>query len=261
MLEIHLHLDQVFPMKYLAFSPVGAVASLLALAMLAVVSGCGQGSGESPPAASLKSPGDQAGDQRRSDAESTVPAGRSKSRQQPARPAPRPEKPPLVRFETTLGSFTVELDPEHAPQTVYSFLRNYVQRDFYDGMVVHHVTPDAYFVAGGFDETLTEKPGRAPIRNEAHNGLKNVRGAVAMLRDPADAHSATSVFLINVGNNAGLDHVNADSHENYGYCVFGKVVEGMDVVDRIVQQPTEKRDGFESIPTPLVVIKKAHQTR
>ncbi len=137
---------------------------------------------------------------------------------------------PVVVMETSLGTIKVELDADKAPKTVANFLR-YVDDGFYDGTIFHRVIPSFMIQGGGFTPDMKEKPTRDAIVNEADNGLKNLRGTIAMARlGVPNPNTATSQFFINVQDNANLDHVNADQ---YGYAVFGKVIEGMDVVDRI----------------------------
>ena len=153
------------------------------------------------------------------------------------RPEPAAQKPPsdpqhpVVLIETSLGNITVRLDAEKAPLTVDNFL-SYVNAGHYDQTIVHQVYKGQGFLAGGYGTNLVEKPGRTPIRNEAHNGLKNRRGTIAMVRLPDAIDSATCQFFINVADNPALDYKDR-TPEGYGYCVFGKVTDGMDVVDKI----------------------------
>lgn len=137
-----------------------------------------------------------------------------------------------VLLNTNKGDITLELDADKAPITVQNFL-TYVEDKHYDGTIFHRVIKDFMIQGGGFDTNMRQKPMRAPITNEAKNGLKNVRGSIAMART-MDVNSATSQFFINVKNNGFLDHGMRD----YGYAVFGKVVAGMDVVDRIATSKT-----------------------
>lgn len=138
-----------------------------------------------------------------------------------------------------MGRIVLELDPQHAPATVEHFLR-LVREGFYDGTVFHQVFPGYVILGGGFTAELVEKPYGTPIRNEAANGLSNRRGTVAMARDPQVIDSVCCQFFINVGDNPQLDHQGPEP-EKFGYCVFGRVVQGMDVVDRISQVPTAPR--------------------
>jgi peptidyl-prolyl cis-trans isomerase A (cyclophilin A) len=155
-------------------------------------------------------------------------------------------------IETTLGSFTVALDPQKAPATVKNFIE-YAKAGFYDGTVFHRVIPGFMAQGGGFTSDLQQKPTNPPVANEAGNGLKNVRGTIAMART-GEVDSATSQFFINVVDNPSLDHVD-DSQQGFGYAVFGTVAEGMDVVDKIVAVPTTTVGPLENVPTEPVVIK------
>jgi len=160
---------------------------------------------------------------------------------------------PVVRIQTNRGAIVVELDAVRAPGTVRNFL-NYVTEGFYDGTLFHFVASSQMIVGGGYTGEYKFKPARTPIRNEAHNGLKNVRGTVAMARDAALIDSASSQFFINLADAPQLDHT-GDSADKYGYCVFGKVTDGLDVADRISQSPTQEMGGdLIQAPDPPVVI-------
>ncbi len=156
---------------------------------------------------------------------------------------------PQVVMTTSMGAVTIELDEASAPQTVANFL-GYVDDGFYDGTVFHRVIPNFMIQGGGFEPGMTQKRTREPVQNEANNGLKNECGTIAMART-ADPHSATAQFFINVTDNGFLDYPGQDG---WGYCVFGKVVEGMDVVDRIKDVATTTRRSFEDVPEQDVVI-------
>jgi peptidyl-prolyl cis-trans isomerase B (cyclophilin B) len=157
----------------------------------------------------------------------------------------------FVDLETSLGSIKLELDVEKAPATVANFL-SYVEDGFYDGTVFHRVIPNFMIQGGGFEPGLKQKKTKAAIRNEAPNGLSNMRGSIAMARTN-DLNSATAQFFINVVDNRGLD----DRHSPY--CVFGKVVEGMDVVDKIKAVSTGRRGPHADVPTQDVVIVSARR--
>ena len=159
---------------------------------------------------------------------------------------------PRVALETTLGRIVIELAPKEAPKTVDNFL-TYVKAGHYDGTVFHRVIPTFMIQGGGFSADMTERPTRAPIPLESRNGLKNDRGAVAMARR-GDPNSATAQFFINVVDNPRLDYPSFDGN---GYAVFGKVVEGMDVVDKIKDVPTGSRGGHQNVPETPVTIKSA----
>lgn len=157
-----------------------------------------------------------------------------------------------VVMQTSLGRIVLELDAAKAPVSVANFLR-YVDAGFYDGTLFHRVIPGFMIQGGGFTSNLKKKPGFEPIHNEAGNGLRNLRGTIAMARTSA-VDSATSEFFINVVDNAFLDHRDETS-AGYGYAVFGRVVEGMDVVDRIVSVKTEQRNMvFANLPLENVSI-------
>ncbi len=146
-----------------------------------------------------------------------------------------------VRLSTTLGDITLELDADKAPKSVENFLQ-YVRDGHYEGTLFHRVIDGFMIQGGGYDENLEKKPTRDPIANEADNGLKNITGAVAMARTSV-VDSATSQFFINVEDNAFLDHTEK-SQEGWGYAVFGKVIEGMDVVEKIKGVETGAKGNF-----------------
>src|SRR5207244_12564963 len=133
---------------------------------------------------------------------------------------------PIRQIDTSLGAITVRLDGIRAPGTVRNFL-NYVNEGLYDNTLVHYVDAGKMIVAGGYAADRTPKPARTPIRNEAHNGLKNVRGTIAMARDAALIDSATTQFFVNLADAPQRDHT-GDTAATYGYCVFGKVTDGLD---------------------------------
>ncbi|MGQ0428649.1 MAG: peptidylprolyl isomerase [Gammaproteobacteria bacterium] len=159
----------------------------------------------------------------------------------------------MVRFETTLGNFTVELDEQSAPITCANFLR-YVDDGHFDGTIFHRVIPGFMIQGGGFGADMKQKATHEPITNEADNGLRNRRGAIAMARTN-DLHSATAQFFINLVDNAFLDH----RPGHFGYAVFGRVAAGVDVVDRIAAVKTGRRAGHEDVPVEPVVIKLARR--
>jgi len=163
---------------------------------------------------------------------------------------------PLVMIETNLGEITVELYPDKAPATVKNFL-GYVDAGFYAGTVFHRVVSGFVVQGGGHLFNLKEKDPWGTIPNEAANGLKNLRGSVAVARTE-DPHSGSCQFFVNLADNAELDHVD-DTIAGFGYCVFGAVIDGMDVVDQIAAIPTTSTKGFEDVPTKTVTIKAAVQ--
>ncbi len=161
---------------------------------------------------------------------------------------------PRVALETSLGEITIELDQAKAPLTTANFIQ-YVKEGFYDGTVFHRVIPGFMNQGGGFTPDMKQKQTRSPITNEADNGLVNKRGTIAMARTSAP-HSATAQFFINLKDNAFLNHRNK-SMSGWGYCVFGRVVSGMDVVDAIAGKPTRTVGMFQNVPIEPIVIKKA----
>ena len=165
---------------------------------------------------------------------------------------------PKVRITTSLGAIELELDAGRAPETVKNFL-NYARAGYYNGTIFHSVIPGFMIQGGGFTPGLKQKPARAPIRNEADNGLQNRAGAIAMARTP-DPHSATAQFFINTVDNPLLDHRDK-SFMGWGYCVFGKVVRGMEVVKKIEAVPTTTIGPLENVPAKDVVIRKVELIR
>jgi len=159
----------------------------------------------------------------------------------------------MIKFETSLGDFTVEVDEAAAPISAKNFLR-YVDEGFYDGTIFHRVIPGFMIQGGGFDADMAHKAGHAPIRNEADNGLKNQRGTLAMARTN-DLHSATSQFFVNLVDNDFLNHRTG----NFGYAVFGRVTSGLEVIDGIAKVKTGRRHGHDDVPAEAVVIKSARR--
>ena len=159
----------------------------------------------------------------------------------------------MVRFETSHGAFTVELFAEEAPITVENFLR-YVDDGHFDGTIFHRIVPGFVIQGGGLTADFASRKTRAPIGNEAKNGLKNTRGSLSMART-SDINSATSQFFVNLADNAFLDHGPRD----YGYAVFGRVSEGMDVIDKIAAVRTGRRKGYDDAPLEDVVIVSARR--
>lgn len=172
----------------------------------------------------------------------------------PTTPAAGEPANPEVLLETSKGKIKLELFRRNAPLSVENFL-GYVKDGFYDGTVFHRVIPGFMIQGGGMTADMAEKPKKAPIRNEANNGLRNLRGTLAMART-GDPHSASSQFFINVADNRSLDH-RGQSVEGWGYAVFGRVIGGMDVVDAIVAVPRGDRGPHQDVPVEPVVIRRA----
>ena len=162
---------------------------------------------------------------------------------------------PQVVMETSEGTIKIELFQRQAPTTVANFL-TYVDAKFYDGTIFHRVIPDFMTQGGGFLPGMKEKQTRAPIKNESFNGLENTRGTLAMART-SDPDSASAQFFINLKDNAFLDRANA--RDKVGYAVFGKVIEGMDVVDKIAAVETGDRGSHENVPVQDVIIKSVRR--
>jgi peptidyl-prolyl cis-trans isomerase B (cyclophilin B) len=159
---------------------------------------------------------------------------------------------PKVEMETSKGKIVIELSAQKAPETVKNFL-NYVETKFYDGTIFHRVIPNFMIQGGGFTSEMKRKDGGTPIKNEADNGLKNDRGTLAMART-ADPHSATAQFFINTVNNDFLNH-KSKTQKGWGYAVFGKVIDGMDVIDAISAVKTIKRGRYSDVPAEAVEIR------
>jgi cyclophilin family peptidyl-prolyl cis-trans isomerase len=165
--------------------------------------------------------------------------------------SPSNAKAPRVVMKTSLGEVTIELYADKAPISVKNFLE-YVDAKFYDGTTFHRVIPTFMIQGGGFTPDMQQKPTRAPIKNEAGNGLKNTAGTIAMARTGV-VDSATSQFFISTVDNVSLDHRD-ETQPNFGYAVFGKVVGGMDVVKKIAAVPTTSKPPFQNVPVTPVVI-------
>lgn len=161
---------------------------------------------------------------------------------------------PRVKLATSAGDIVLELQPARAPKTVENFLA-YVRKGHYNGTIFHRVIPGFMIQGGGFDKAMTQKPTEKPIENEATNGLKNDRYTVAMARTP-HPHSASAQFFINVNDNTFLNH-SAPTQQGWGYAVFGRVVEGQDVVDKITAVPTGTQGMHQNVPLTPVIINAA----
>jgi peptidyl-prolyl cis-trans isomerase B (cyclophilin B) len=157
----------------------------------------------------------------------------------------------MITMKTNHGDIVIELDEEKAPKTSENFLQ-YVNDGFFDGTIFHRVMDNFMIQGGGFEPGMQQKPTRDPIENEANNGLSNLNGTIAMARTQAP-HSATAQFFVNVADNKFLDHPGQDG---WGYCVFGKVVEGMDVVNKIKAVATTTNMGHQDVPKEDVIIEK-----
>jgi len=180
-------------------------------------------------------------------------AGGNAAQEEPSVTADEPQEQErntiMILMKTSKGDIKIELDPEKAPKTVENFL-SYVESGHYNGTIFHRVMDGFMIQGGGFDAEMAQKPAPRNVENEANNGLKNTVGSIAMARTP-DPHSASAQFFINVNDNAFLDYPGQDG---WGYCVFGQVVEGMDVVDEIKAVPTGNSGFHQNVPTTPVLI-------
>ena len=161
----------------------------------------------------------------------------------------------MIRFETSLGDFTIEMFEKEAPESVANFTR-YIDEGFFDGTIFHRIVPGFVIQGGGFTEDMTQKKTKPPVKNEADNGLKNKRGTLSMARTN-DINSATSQFFVNLKDNDFLDH----SRGNFGYAVFAKVTDGMDVVDKIAAVETGRKKGFDDVPVETVTMKSVKRVK
>ncbi|MEZ5594630.1 MAG: peptidylprolyl isomerase [Gammaproteobacteria bacterium] len=159
----------------------------------------------------------------------------------------------MVILHTNKGSISLELDHQNAPETAANFLR-YAKDDFFAGTLFHRVIPNFMVQGGGLLPDMASKPAHPPIKNEANNGLSNTVGSIAMARTN-DPHSASSQFFINVADNTFLDH-KSPTPQGWGYCVFGRVSAGMDVVEEIVKVPTTSRGGHQDVPVDDIIIER-----
>jgi len=159
-----------------------------------------------------------------------------------------------VQLTTTLGEITLELNSEKAPKTVENFLA-YVESGHYDGTIFHRVIKDFMVQGGGMDKDMNSKSTRDSIQNEANNGLPNEYGSISMART-SDPHSASAQFFINTNDNAFLDF-SSETQDGWGYCVFGKVVDGIEVVTSIEEKPTTTKNGHQDVPEETIEIEKA----
>jgi len=227
-----------------------SILALLVLIPVLALAGCQKSGDSSQPTAAVTGPGSEKAE---SPAVAATDARLVKSDQDPQHP--------IYEFQTSQGKFVVRLDAEKAPLTVDNF-RNYAARGHYDLTIFHQVTKGSLQIVlgGGYTADLKEKTPLTPIRNEAHNGLKNRRGTIAMARRPDDEDSATCQFFINITDNDPLNF-KARSPEGYGYCVFGEVTEGMEVVDRIAKAPVHDTEKFMALPVETIVIKSVRQVK
>jgi cyclophilin family peptidyl-prolyl cis-trans isomerase len=212
-------------------------AGLFAIAVLFSFGGCGKTAQDSTPPASIPAQTGQTANEK----------------------PPAPQVPAEVVLETTKGPITIRLDAEKSPRTVANFLK-YVKQHFYDGTLFHQVYKNQGVIGGAYAENMTAKPTGVPILNEAHNLVKNTKYTIAMLREPDESDSATSVFFINAADNPSFDF-RERSAEGYGYCVFGQVVQGMEVVDQIAAVEVHDVENVPCTPVEPVVVTSAKQVK
>jgi cyclophilin family peptidyl-prolyl cis-trans isomerase len=167
---------------------------------------------------------------------------------------------PVVILHTSAGDIQMELFMEQAPQTVGNFLDNYARQGAYDNTIFHYVDPKGFILGGGYTADLASKPTRGGINNESKNGLSHERGTLAMSRDEKDPHSATCEFFINVVDNTALNY-QGDAPDQRGYCVFGRVTQGMEIVDSIAAAATAPKEGFDNLPAKAIVIQSVEEVK
>ena len=167
---------------------------------------------------------------------------------------------PVVILHTSAGDIQMELLMEQAPQTVGNFLDNYARQGAYENTIFHYVDPKGFILGGGYTADLTLKPTRGGINNESNSGVSHERGTVAMSREPNDPHSATCQFFINVVDNTGLNY-QGKALDQRGYCVFGRVTQGMEIVDQIAAAALAPQEGFDNLPAEAIVIESVEELK
>jgi cyclophilin family peptidyl-prolyl cis-trans isomerase len=227
-------------MQWVRFTLIAALVPLAASTLI----GCSRKSADQPAVQ-----GEAASAPQAAGSVAVTPASATRVNQKSPKPID-----PMVVLHTSAGDITLRLFADQAPRTVENFLTAYAQRGFYDQTIFHHVEPGVMLIGGGYAANFEAKPTRAAIYNESNNRLSNRRGTVAMIREPDAPHSATSQFFINLADNAQFDWQSTEAEDVPGYCVFGEVTHGMDVVDRIAQLATSSHAQFSSVPSPTVAI-------
>jgi peptidyl-prolyl cis-trans isomerase A (cyclophilin A) len=245
-------------------SPVRVLTLMACVALLAASGGCTNDAETKtpvPPATSTEAPAQSADPVSPPVVETPVSDPEPDKPEEKPKETPVPEAPknPVVEMTTSMGTITIELFEKEAPLTVANFLK-YTDEKFYDGTIFHRIIPTFMIQGGGFEPGMKKKSTHAQIKNEASGGLKNDRGTLAMARTGI-VDSATAQFFINVKDNAALDHRDT-SQRGFGYCVFGKVIEGMDVVDKIKVVPTRALNvQVRDVPVKDVVIKTVRRVK
>jgi cyclophilin family peptidyl-prolyl cis-trans isomerase len=233
-------------MKSICLTRTRGASAILLSGLLSVLFGCGQSDTGATSTATANS-------------DENLPVDSKNTTTSKPVAKPLDIKYPQVVLETTLGPITLKLNAEKAPLTVENFL-NYVNRGHYNGTIVHEVHKNFIALLGGFTEDLEERQGDFPIRNEAANGLENKRYTVAMARLPHSIDSATTHFFINLNDNKNLDHAGKDA-EKFGFCVFGEVIAGREIVDRLNTIATSSKQDFPALPTATIAVQSAKRIK
>lgn len=239
------------------------IAAAVSTSLAAVLAGCSKSAEQTPTAAAPNSPSSAAVPEGVRTASAQVASGNAFEQYQNrpttnlnpsgVRQAQHVELPnPVVVMKTSLGEIHLKLNQKAAPRTVSNFV-DYVVTKHYDNTIFHQIEGGYVALGGTYDEKLRSKTVRYPIPNESANGLKNLKGTIAMSRDPADPNSATSQFFINLADNPSLDR-KGDKPEEAGFCVFGEVTQGLDVVQKLAEVQTAKVSGFEKMPVQTVTV-------
>jgi cyclophilin family peptidyl-prolyl cis-trans isomerase len=233
-------------------------AAAIAIFIAAFLASAGCNKGEPPVAANIEA-GDDANQEGKPRVTSTARIGDSPFAADRGTDASA-GRDPIVVFKTSHGDITVQLHAQKAPITVDNFLHSYAERGFYTDTIFHYVAPGSMVVGGGYDSQQQLKEPRAEIQSEADNGLSNKKGTIAMARAADFAHSATSQFFFNLQDNPQFDHQSRESAETYGYCVFGTVTKGMDVLEKIASTATQESEISPALPATPAVIESVEVT-
>lgn len=249
----------------LHFSPLFRTAAALSLASCLILTGCG-GNEAAPTASTEEGSPDittAAASNSAAATNASTPAAMNNYANQTSiygTAEPTPITNPIVVLHTSVGDIQIELLMEEAPQTVGNFLDNYARQGAYENTIFHYVDPKGFVLGGGYTEDLAKRPTRGAINNESSNGLSHERGTVAMSRDEKDPNSATCEFFINVVDNTGLNYQGPASDQR-GYCVFGRVTQGMEIVDKIAAAAVTPKDGFDFLPTEAITIQSVEEVK
>ncbi|MFN0019875.1 MAG: peptidylprolyl isomerase [Pirellulaceae bacterium] len=245
--------------------PLSFAALTLSLASLMFLAGCGgkdagvASSGETSPEVTAASASTDATAKNAS----TAPVATINYESQPSiydNAAAAPIVNPVVILHTSAGDIEIELFMEQAPQTVGNFLDNYARQGAYENTIFHYVDPKGFILGGGYTEDLTKKPTRGGINNESNNGVSHERGTVALSHEPSDPNSGACEFFINVVDNTGLNYQGKEPDQR-GYCVFGRVTKGMEIVDQIAAAALGPKEGFDNLPAEAIVIQSVEEVK